>query len=121
MARTKPRALPALGLLAAGLAATAQTAYAASNAADGVVHLDIQRRSTVDKRPLGRRADTIVEAIENDRHQGAYMADVKVGTPLQTLTLQLDTGSSDTWVVYTGSEICTRGECDDGSCEYPFS
>jgi len=43
------------------------------------------------------------------------MADVKVGTPAQTLTLQLDTGSSDTWVVYTSSSVCEKGDCKDGS------
>lgn len=108
----KNRQLQKLGLLASlGFGAAVATP-------DGVVQLGIQRRSVVDGNPILRRSSggTVVETLQNDIQQGAYMADVKVGTPAQTVTLQLDTGSSDTWVVYTGSSVCKKGDCKDGSC-----
>lgn len=117
MKNTRSRNGPKLGLLA-GLGLLARLGAAQDATPEGVVHLGIQRRSAVDGRPILRRASgTITETLNNDLRQGAYMADVKVGTPPQTLTLQLDTGSSDAWMVYTGSDICKKGECSDGSCK----
>lgn len=92
---------------------------------DGVLQLDIQRRSPADGAPpvLVRRAsDTVVESLQNNIKYGAYMADAKIGSPPQTLALQLDTGSSDTWVVYTGASVCQAGNCTGGSCRsWPHS
>jgi hypothetical protein len=115
----KSRNVNALGLVAS-LWAGAVLADTGTPAA-GVVHMDMQRRNAVDGPVvrLGRRSSsgsgTVTETLENSINEGAYMANVKVGTPLQTVTLQLDTGSSDTWMVYTGSTICQGGGCNDGS------
>jgi hypothetical protein len=108
----KCRSVQKLGLLASlGVGAAVATP-------DGVVQLAIQRRNVADSRPILPRESSspVLEQLQNDRSEGAYMAEVKVGTPPQTLTLQLDTGSSDTWVVSSGAEICEQGQCDHGSC-----
>lgn len=42
-----------------------------------------------------------------------YLVDLKVGTPAQNITVSLDTGSSDTWVVGPGScDTCSGGFCE---------
>ncbi|KAL8370544.1 hypothetical protein RB595_000764 [Gaeumannomyces hyphopodioides] len=73
---------------------------AVSQAIEGVVQFDIERRQLqphprLDKRAL---ADTFEEVITNDRSRGGYFLTCAVGNPPQNLTLQLDTGSSDIWV-----------------------
>ncbi len=119
----KSRNSPKLGLLGRlGLLAQLGVAAATSSATpEGVVHMDFQRRHAVDGSPIQRRATTssgtVVQALQNEVSQGAYMIDIKVGTPPQVLTLQLDTGSSDAWMVYTDAAICKKGQCTFGSCE----
>lgn len=53
---------------------------------------------------------------------GGYYANISVGTPGQTVTLRLDTGSSDTWVVSPSAALCssasTQYEYDTG-CSTP--
>ena len=120
----KSRNSPKLGLLGRlGLLAHLGVAAATPSATpEGVVHMDFQRRHAINGNPIQRRANTpsgtIVQALQNEVKQGAYMIDIKVGTPAQTLTLQLDTGSSDAWMVYTGADICKKGGCTYGSCEW---
>lgn len=38
---------------------------------------------------------------------GSYMATVKVGSPGQTQTLAIDTGSSDVWLLDVSADACT--------------
>lgn len=46
-------------------------------------------------RPFGRANSTQVEDVE---HNTLYIAEVGIGTPPQTVKLNFDTGSADTWV-----------------------
>ena len=58
------------------------------------------------RRNLSPRA-TIAETLANNITGGSYMATVKVGSPGQTQTLAIDTGSSDVWVLDVSSDACT--------------
>ena len=57
-----------------------------------------------------RRADT-VEVLTNNLSSYGYYASVQVGTPSQTLSLLLGTGSSDVWVIDTSAPTCSSTHC----------
>ena len=93
-----------------------------------VVLWDIEKRHIATH--LSRRSDSAhEEIILNEKGHGGYFATASLGTPGQNVTLQLDTGSSDTWVPYSGANVClgssvTNKGCYMGSCEcspYPQS
>ncbi|TPX19084.1 uncharacterized protein E0L32_011245 [Thyridium curvatum] len=80
---------------------------ATATATNGVVQWDISKRHILNK--LVRRAGaTLEEVIKNEQTRGGYFATVKVGTPSQELTLQLDTGSSDVWVPSKSANVCAK-------------
>lgn len=88
-----------------------------------VVQFDIERRHGPN---LRRRAATLDGTLLNERVEGGYFLNVKVGTPGQNITLQLDTGSSDVWVPSSTSAICTdvsqrNPGCTFGSCKSPLN
>ncbi|KAH8662216.1 aspartic peptidase domain-containing protein [Xylariales sp. PMI_506] len=57
---------------------------------------------------LHRRAtSTYTGTLNNNLTGQAYYADVSVGTPPQNLTLVIDTGSSDVWLLASDSTLCT--------------
>lgn len=75
---------------------------------------------------LTKRA-TLTESLINNITQGGYYATVSVGTPAQDVTLVLDTGSSDAWVVSAAADLCTEEilqiyyqETCDATCENPL-
>ena len=53
-----------------------------------------------------RRRATYVETLANNITGGGYYAEVTVGTPGQTQSLVVDTGSSDIWVVSHNADLC---------------
>jgi hypothetical protein len=62
------------------------------------------------------RRDAVNATIQNAQSNTLYLLNVIVGTPGQRMQLQLDTGSSDIWVPWTDSEICSADElCTEGS------
>lgn len=94
-----------------------------AEAQQGVVKWDIEKRHKPQTLKRIRRADgTEVSVIDNKSAKGGYFATCKLGTPPQTLDLQLDTGSSDIWVPDTSAQVCnTQTGCDLGSCKLGHS
>ncbi|KHN97694.1 Peptidase A1 [Metarhizium album ARSEF 1941] len=81
-----------------------------------VVRWDIQKHHQANG--LQTRARTLQSDVSNEQIQGGYFVAVKIGTPGQELSLQLDTGSSDVWVPSNKAPVCvdkTQGGCPFGS------
>ncbi|KAI1497918.1 aspartic peptidase domain-containing protein [Biscogniauxia marginata] len=55
---------------------------------------------------LRRRSPTYSQELNNNRTGGGYYAQVFLGTPPQPVSLVLDTGSSDVWVLDTNANLC---------------
>ncbi|OLN96398.1 putative aspartic-type endopeptidase OPSB 2 [Colletotrichum chlorophyti] len=53
------------------------------------------------------RRDVLDLTAINNITGGGYYAEVEVGTPGQKALLHIDTGSSDTWVIDRGADLCT--------------
>ncbi|KAK5992958.1 putative aspartic-type endopeptidase opsB [Cladobotryum mycophilum] len=88
----------------------------ASTAHSQVVQFDIEKRQLPNPN-LNRRATNAFDTpILNNQQQGGYFVNVQVGSPGQQLTLQLDTGSSDVWVPYTGASICAQKTSQNPGC-----
>ncbi|QUC17995.1 uncharacterized protein UV8b_02236 [Ustilaginoidea virens] len=92
-------------------------AAAAAAAAPGTLAVGLEKRRPAAPprpppllRPRGAaaalNASVVALAALNNVTAGGYLADLGVGTPPQPLTVQLDTGSSDTWVNAAGSAYC---------------
>lgn len=98
-----------LSLLVATAAALFSLAVA--DASPKVFALDfkkeIVRDSASNARRLIRRAKTVEAGITNE--QILYLINITIGDPPQDFSLQLDTGSSDTWVPAVESDICRLG------------
>jgi len=101
----------------------------AKNAANEAAQLQ-KRQLHLQRRGLGgvvrveERADTIIASLGNAVASGLYYANVTVGTPAQSLSLQIDTGSSDVWVPSSTASICEDtkdGGCPGGSFDYSNS
>ncbi|RKU43247.1 hypothetical protein DL546_004105 [Coniochaeta pulveracea] len=54
---------------------------------------------------FGKR-DTLTSMIVNNITGGGYYIDVEVGTPGQPMTMILDTGSSDAWILDVEADLC---------------
>jgi hypothetical protein len=105
-----------------------------TTASANVVRWDIAKNSEVEAQQIARRsqqirrrglglearADTVQATLANQVVAGLYAATISVGTPAQTLQVQIDTGSSDVWVPSSAASICSNekeGGCPGGSCE----
>jgi hypothetical protein len=81
----------------------------------------IARRSAILQK---RASNTVTAALGNAEQAGLYFANITVGTPGQDLQVQIDTGSSDTWVPSSSASICSNqreGGCSGGTCELRIS
>lgn len=87
------------------------------------VKMDIRKGPSpkVSKRQLQMRA-TVIEELANNFTGQSYMATVTVGTPSQDISLAIDTGSSDTWVLSSEADLCTDKayQAEEGTgCQTP--
>lgn len=76
---------------------------------------------TVSRKELQGRS-TITEALGNNFTGQSYIAQVTIGTPGQDISLAIDTGSSDTWVLSTTADLCTNADLqaqEESGCETP--
>lgn len=78
--------------------------------------------------PLHKRADPILQQLHNNLTGGGYYAEVSIGTPGQTVSLVLDTGSSDVWVLDSDANLCTSARLQESlgggciaTCEFSFT
>ncbi len=108
--------------IASGLLAASSLASSLVSAQDapGTLSLKIVKNRHVERAQLAKRG-TVQTALGNYQQMGLYAVNATIGTPPQSFTLQLDTGSSDVWVPSSKASMCTdiaNGGCPVGSCEY---
>jgi hypothetical protein len=110
--------LSSLSALSA-LALSLYTSYA--QAEPGVVGLKFTKREITNPQDpalrLRKRSNTAQATIYNAQGNLLYLINTTVGTPPQNIGLQLDTGSSDIWIPWTGSSICqgSSDRCTNGA------
>lgn len=104
-------------------AAACAVGFAPPAAAQKVVPIGIAR--SAHKSPPVHKRSTFTQTLNNNITGAGYYADVAVGTPPQNLTLILDTGSSDIWLLSQDAILCessgeqqTYGYCL-ATCESP--
>lgn len=95
----------------------------AAESPGGAISWDIERKKVPIRgvNILRKRASTYEEVITNELLRGGYFATCSVGSNSQKLTLQLDTGSSDTWVPHPDAKACQDSAsypegCTFGTC-----
>ena len=75
----------------------------------------MKNRETASARVLKRDGSTVEAGIfYNDL---SYYVNITVGTPPQSSSVLLDSGSSDFWVPSVSSAESQSGCCSDGSCK----
>jgi len=84
-----------------------------------ILQLDFERRELIPSNTADklRRRGAPEAPLFNAQGDLLYLVNVTVGTPPQPLQLQLDTGSSDIWLPYSGSTQCSAraNRCNEGS------
>ncbi|KAI1186917.1 aspartic peptidase domain-containing protein [Nemania serpens] len=92
-------------------------AVATSVVAQRVIPLSFSRAGPEIK-SLRKRAGTYSQELNNNLTGGGYYAQVALGTPPQPVTLVLDTGSSDVWVLDADANLCQSRTLQNmyGSC-----
>jgi hypothetical protein len=93
-----------LSLLASTL--TAGLAALPCAIAKKVVPLSFSRAGLRHDHGLSRRGGTYSQELNNNLTGGGYYTEVSLGTPPQPVTLILDTGSSDVWVLDSHADLC---------------
>lgn len=108
-----------------GLLAVLDSQASAEADSPKVVKMDLSRSpatssSNVAGRRLARR-NSITVPVMNAVSQGLYFVNATVGTPPQTVQLQIDTGSSDIW--FFGPDSCdeSTSPCLGGVCRLRLS
>lgn len=92
------------------LSGTAALLALATTTAAAVARIPLARNpagSVRRRSPRLTKRATLTESLINNVTEGGYFASVSVGTPGQDITLVLDTGSSDAWVVAADADLCT--------------
>ncbi|EAQ89703.1 hypothetical protein CHGG_06322 [Chaetomium globosum CBS 148.51] len=92
------------------LLSTVLLALASGASSNHVVQFNVTKGPPgihVGSAPTLARRETFSERLINNIAGGGYYVKVKVGTPGQDLTMLLDTGSSDAWVLGHDADLCT--------------
>jgi hypothetical protein len=75
----------------------------------GVVGFSFEKRQTAQpaavSRRLRKRSGSVQATLYNADGDLLYLVNTTVGTPAQSIALQLDTGSSDIWVCPLGVSV----------------
>ncbi|KAF4630208.1 hypothetical protein G7Y89_g7941 [Cudoniella acicularis] len=82
-----------------------------------VVSMEIAKSMVTKNRRVKR--STVTESLINDIPTQPYLTTIQIGTPGQSITVALDTGSSDTWVLSNSTLICqskNQSESSGSSC-----
>jgi hypothetical protein len=106
------KALSAASILTACVQAAPASISTKEYAEPGIVRIPISRQAG----SLSKRNKFLVAKLQNDLKELAYMIKVAVGTPPQTTYLQIDTGSSDTWVFAPSG--CADDQCTQPYCKF---
>jgi len=69
---------------------------------------------------LSKRVSTLPVTLGNAVTNGLYYVNASVGTPPQTVQLQVDTGSSDVWMFGPRSCDTNTSRCLGGGCKWAF-
>lgn len=101
-------------LAASALAACVQAAPASSLTKRTAVPKTVRMPISKHVKTISKRQSFQTASLNNQVYR--YTIQVEVGTPPQTISLELDTGSSDTWVFSDAG--CSDVTCVGGYCEY---
>ena len=63
------------------------------------------------ERDLSPRSSTL-EVLTNNKTIGGYYASIELGTPAQTVSLQLVTGTSEVWVIDNSVSSCVNYDAE---------
>jgi hypothetical protein len=86
--------------------------------ANNVVHLPIAKNFEAEAAIRRRQSGKGIVPVPLENALYLYYANATVGSPPQAVSLQIDTGSSDTWVPFVGASICTESDqCNEGTCK----
>lgn len=91
--------------------------FVSADDAPGTFSVKIVKNRQVERAQLAKRG-TVLTTLNNFAQIGLYAANATVGTPPQSFTFQVDTGSSDVWVPSASASICedtANGGCPFGS------
>ena len=75
----------------------------------GVVQYDFNKITQQRQTSLDKRAGTIAASLENN--ETLYVVNVNIGTPPQSVQMQLGTGTSDVWVTNASAAYCQQHAC----------
>ncbi|SSD61432.1 uncharacterized protein SCODWIG_03193 [Saccharomycodes ludwigii] len=81
---------------------------------------DSYEDSSANNKPYGllrKRDDSSEVLFEIKNQQSFYSVELSIGTPSQNVTVLLDTGSSDLWVVGSNNPYCQEGSSNNSSKE----